>query len=99
MRPIRFKQIKLFWSLFKDPRVPSWFKVLVILIPLIYVFLPTDFSPDAAPVLGWIDDIILMLLALKVFLELSPRRVKEEHEQQIEAITAPYKVLDEKKEG
>ncbi|GEM_PF-638872 len=95
MRQIKLKQIRLFWGLFKDPRVPLWLKILVILIPLIYIFLPVDLSPDAAPVLGWIDDIILALLALKAFLELSPRRVREEQEKRIESLTVPYKVLDE----
>ena len=33
-------------------------------IALIYVFLPIDLSPDAVPVVGWIDDIIAILLAI-----------------------------------
>lgn len=99
MRRVRFKQIRLLWSLFWDPRVPLWFKVLVLLIPLIYILLPTDFSPDAAPLLGQIDDIILVLLVLKAFLELVPRRVREEQERRIESISAPYKVLDKKEKS
>ena len=34
------------------------------LIALVYVFLPFDLSPDAVPVLGWIDDAIAVLLAV-----------------------------------
>ena len=34
------------------------------LIALIYVLLPVDISPDAVPVVGWIDDIIAVLLAI-----------------------------------
>ena len=33
-------------------------------IALIYVIVPFDMSPDAVPVLGWIDDIIAILLAV-----------------------------------
>ena len=33
-------------------------------IALIYVLLPFDVSPDAVPVVGWIDDIIAVLLAI-----------------------------------
>lgn len=95
MRKVRFKQIKLLWSLFRDSRVPTWLKILVILVPLIYIFFPTDISPDALPFLGYIDDIILALLAMKLFLEMTPRRVREEHIERIESISAPYKVLDE----
>ena len=31
---------------------------------LIYVLIPVDISPDAVPVLGWIDDAIAILLAV-----------------------------------
>lgn len=33
-------------------------------IALIYVLMPIDISPDAVPVVGWIDDIIAVLLAI-----------------------------------
>ena len=33
-------------------------------IALIYTILPLDISPDAVPVIGWIDDIIAILLAI-----------------------------------
>ena len=31
---------------------------------LIYTLVPIDIAPDAAPVIGWIDDIIAILLAI-----------------------------------
>jgi uncharacterized membrane protein YkvA (DUF1232 family) len=34
------------------------------LVALIYVLIPRDVSPDAVPVIGWIDDIIAILLAV-----------------------------------
>ena len=33
-------------------------------IALIYVLIPIDISPDAVPVVGWIDDIVAVLLAV-----------------------------------
>ena len=33
-------------------------------IALIYVLLPVDISPDVVPVIGWIDDIVAVLLAV-----------------------------------
>ncbi len=33
-------------------------------VALLYVALPTDILPDAVPALGWIDDIIAVLLAI-----------------------------------
>ena len=34
------------------------------LVALIYVLIPVDFSPDAVPIIGWIDDLIAILLAI-----------------------------------
>ena len=34
------------------------------LVALIYVLIPVDVSPDAVPMIGWIDDIIAILLAI-----------------------------------
>ena len=33
-------------------------------IALVYVLIPVDLAPDAVPVVGWIDDIIAVLLAI-----------------------------------
>ncbi len=33
-------------------------------IALIYVIVPFDLSPDAVPVMGWVDDLIAILLAV-----------------------------------
>ena len=33
-------------------------------IALVYVLIPIDLSPDAVPVVGWIDDIVAVLLAV-----------------------------------
>ena len=34
------------------------------LVAFIYVLIPVDVSPDAMPVIGWIDDIIAVLLVV-----------------------------------
>ena len=33
-------------------------------VALIYLLIPVDLSPDAVPIVGWIDDIIAILLAI-----------------------------------
>lgn len=45
----------------------SKYKLSIILgaiAALIYIVVPTDLSPDPVPVIGWIDDIIAVLLAI-----------------------------------
>ena len=34
------------------------------IIALIYVLVPVDISPDVVPVVGWIDDLVAVLLAV-----------------------------------
>ena len=38
--------------------------VIGAVVALIYVLVPIDVSPDAVPVIGWIDDIVAVLLAV-----------------------------------
>ena len=34
------------------------------LAALVYILLPVDLSPDPVPVIGWIDDLVALLLAV-----------------------------------
>lgn len=73
------KQARLGWRLLKDNRVPGWVK-LIPAAALIYFLSPIDLIPDLAlPGLGEVDDIVVLLLALKMFLDLSPPTIVREH--------------------
>ncbi|MDY6877047.1 MAG: DUF1232 domain-containing protein [Chloroflexota bacterium] len=73
------RQARLAWRLFWDRRVPVWAK----LIPpaaLAYVLSPVDFIPAAiVPGLGQLDDIAVLLIGIKLFVELAPPEVVREH--------------------
>lgn len=74
-----FKQTRLGWRLLKDSRVPGWVK-LIPFAAFIYFLSPVDLIPDwVLPGLGEVDDIVVLLLALKVFVDLSPPGVVREH--------------------
>jgi uncharacterized membrane protein YkvA (DUF1232 family) len=65
--------------LLHDSRVPGWIK-LVPFAALAYLLSPIDLIPDwVLPGLGEVDDIVVLLLALKAFLDLSPPGVVREH--------------------
>ena len=34
------------------------------LVAFLYLIIPVDISPDTVPIIGWIDDIIAILLAI-----------------------------------
>ncbi len=72
------RQLRLAWRLFKDRRVP-WGLKLIPPAALIYVLSPVDILPDLGLGLGQLDDIAIVLLALKLFIELAPAEVVREH--------------------
>jgi len=50
------------WRFLRDPKASLLGKVLLALA-VVYVISPIDFLPDVAPVIGWIDDVIVMVIA------------------------------------
>ncbi|GIW44315.1 MAG: hypothetical protein KatS3mg077_1597 [Candidatus Binatia bacterium] len=73
-----WSNVRLGWRLFFEPRVPWWAKA-VLIGTLAYIGLPFDLLPDAVPVLGQVDDLLLLWLAWKLFLRWCPAEVVEEH--------------------
>ena len=72
------QQGRLAWRLLNDGRVPGWVK-LIPFAALLYFLSPIDLLPDwVFPGLGEVDDIVVILLALKVFVDLSPVGVVRE---------------------
>jgi uncharacterized membrane protein YkvA (DUF1232 family) len=70
---------RLGWRLFRDHRVPTLLKSMVILT-LLYVVSPVDAIPDLfLPGIGYIDDVTLLLLAGYCFIRWSPADVVAEH--------------------
>ncbi len=77
------RQTRLAWRLLRDSRVPGWVKVIPI-GALIYLLSPIDLVPGLVlPGIGQIDDIVLLLLALKAFVDVSPPGIVREHLQQL----------------
>ncbi len=73
--------VKLYWRLFRDPRV-SWLPKLVLIAGVAYIVVPTDLVSDfLAPLagLGLLDDAVVAYAALRGFIKLCPRTVVEEH--------------------
>ena len=70
--------IRLYWRLLWDARVPIWLKVML-LGSVAYVVFPFDLIPDVLPVLGEIDDVVVLIVAARWFLEWCPPAVVAEH--------------------
>jgi len=78
------RQGRLAWRLFLDPRV-SWLLKLIPPAALLYLFSPIDILPDAVLGLGQLDDIAIILLGIKLFIELAPSDIVREHLQALGA--------------
>jgi len=39
----------------------TWLTVALWTFAILYVLLPTDLVPDTAPIVGWIDDLVVLL--------------------------------------
>ena len=73
------KQARLVWRLLNDDRVSTWVKLIPV-AGLIYLLSPIDLIPDLMfPGLGEVDDVVVILLALKMFVDLSPPGIVREH--------------------
>lgn len=71
-------QARLVWLLMLDPRVPLWMKGVPV-GAVGYAFLPTDIIPDFIPILGQLDDLAVILLGMRLFIEMAPAGVVAEH--------------------
>lgn len=60
------------WKLFRHPETPSVVKWLAIAV-VAYAVSPIDLIPDFIPILGLLDDVILLPLGIALVVRLTPR--------------------------
>ena len=65
----------------QDSRVPPYVKAVPLLL-LLYLASPIDLIPDIIPVLGYLDDVLITLLAFMLIIKLTSGQVVEELVQQ-----------------
>lgn len=68
---------------YKDPRVP-WYTRIFLLCLLTYALSPIDLIPDFIPVLGYLDDLLLLPLGILLAIKLIPPDVLQESRMQAE---------------
>lgn len=65
---------------YKDKRTPWYAKIIAGLVAA-YAFSPIDLIPDFIPVLGYLDDLILVPLGISLSIKLIPPEVMAESRQ------------------
>lgn len=69
-----WQHARLVWRMMRSGDIPFLLKVIPFL-GMIYIISPLDFVPDAIPALGQLDDIGILLLSLKLFINMAPTAV------------------------
>src|SRR5262245_1535072 len=65
------------WIAARDPRVP-WYAKLVAAAVAAYAFSPIDLIPDFVPVLGYLDDIVIVPAGILLTVRLIPVGLMDE---------------------
>ncbi len=77
-----WKRLTLLWTLFRGdarqlwfalrhPSAPGWLKLGTALVAL-YLISPIDLLPDALPIIGVVDDLVLVPLAIRMLIKRLP---------------------------
>jgi uncharacterized membrane protein YkvA (DUF1232 family) len=62
------------WFAYRDPRTPWYAKICAALVAG-YAFSPIDLIPDFIPIIGYLDDAIIVPLGLIIAIKLIPKDV------------------------
>jgi uncharacterized membrane protein YkvA (DUF1232 family) len=77
---------------YRDPRTPWYGKVFAALV-VAYAFSPIDLIPDPIPILGYLDDLILIPLGVMIAVRLIPPDVMAESRIKAQEILSSGKLV------
>ena len=80
-------KLSLAGALFRDPRVSILPSVIAVALVL-YLAMPLDIIPDFIPVLGYLDDVLIVVIGAGLLLRSIPPKVLDEHVSRFEATAA-----------
>lgn len=66
---------------YQNPATPFFAKLVTILV-VAYAFSPIDLIPDFIPVLGYLDDLILLPLGIMLAIKLIPQEILDQSREQ-----------------
>ena len=72
------RDVRALYLASRDPRVPWYAKALGIAVAA-YALSPIDLIPDFVPVLGYLDDLIIVPLGIALVIRLIPAPIMAEH--------------------
>ncbi len=75
-RALKIQTLALYYA-YRDPRTPWYARIWTALI-VAYAFSPIDLIPDFIPVLGYLDDLVIVPLGVLLALKMIPPQVMAE---------------------
>jgi uncharacterized membrane protein YkvA (DUF1232 family) len=70
------KELKVIYIAYRKPEVP-WYTKFLAAVVIGYALSPIDLIPDFIPVLGYLDDLLLIPLGIYLVIKLIPKEVLE----------------------
>ena len=86
------REVYALYLAYRDPRTPWYGKVCAALV-VAYAFSPIDLIPDPIPVIGYLDDLILIPIGVMIALRMIPKAVMSEARTQAEQVLRSGKPL------
>ncbi len=94
------KQIIMLWFASRHPQMP-WLPKIIAVVAVAYAFSPIDLIPDFIPILGFIDDAVILPILIWLAVRFTPQQVifdaeqqakewLDEHEKRPKTIWLPY---------
>lgn len=80
------RDVAVLWFAARDPRTPTSVRLLALAVTA-YALSPIDLIPDFIPVLGYLDDVILVPLGIWLIVRLLPPAVLADARARADALT------------
>ena len=84
---------RVLWHALRQPGSPTWLKLGVLGI-VAYVVSPVDFIPDVLPVLGVVDDLVLIPMAIGFLVRRLPAGLRAEARKRAGLPAEPGETVD-----
>ncbi|WP_207655779.1 YkvA family protein [Vallitalea okinawensis] len=85
------RHIQVIYLAYRDKETPLYAKVVSFIV-VAYALSPIDLIPDFIPILGYLDDLILVPLGIYLAIKLIPREIFERYKNQTEKIYIDHKI-------
>lgn len=83
--------LRVAWRLLQDKRMPRKNKYIFLGLSLVYLILPTDILPDFILLFGWLDDLAILTLLIKLFNLSAPLELRRNYLPEAQSRKENYK--------